>query len=58
MALSAADLKSQMQFTFTQLIREFEAATGMRVTGMKINRDESIAENIESVVIKAEMRDD
>ena len=58
MALTPADMKSQIQFTFAQMIREFEQATGMRVVGMKIKRDESIAENVESVVIKAEMRDD
>lgn len=55
MKLSAADLKRQMQFQFTQIIREFEQATDMQVVGMKINRDEW--RKIESVTIKAEMAD-
>jgi hypothetical protein len=56
MQLSAADLKKQMQFQFTQIIREFEQATDMQVVGMKIKRDEF--GKIESLVIKAEMADD
>lgn len=55
MKLNAADLKSQMQFGFTQQIREFEAATDMKVVGMKIKRDEW--GKIESTTIKAEMAD-
>lgn len=55
MQLSASDLKRQMQFQFTQIIREFEAATDMQVVGMKIKRDEW--GKIESVIIKAEMAD-
>ncbi len=55
MSLTAADLKTQMQFTFTQKIREFEHGTDMRVVGIKIKRDE--CGEIESLTIKAEMRD-
>jgi hypothetical protein len=55
MELSAADLKRQMQFTWTQHIREFEQATGMQVVGIKIKRDEW--GKIESLTIKAEMTD-
>jgi hypothetical protein len=56
MELSAADLKRQMQFTWTQHIREFEQATGMQVVGIKIKRDEW--GKIESLTIKAEMTEE
>ena len=56
MALSASDRKSQLQFMWTQHIREFEQDTDMRVIGIKLKRDEF--GNIESTIIKAEMKDD
>ena len=55
MPLTPADLKRQMQFQFTQVIREFEQATGMQVVGMKIKRDDW--DKIESLAIKVEMPD-
>jgi hypothetical protein len=55
MQLSATDLKRQMQFQFTQIIREFEQATDMQVMGIKIKRNEF--GKIESLTIKAEMTD-
>ncbi len=56
MALTAIDHKKQLQFQFCQYIREFEQATGMQVTGMKIKRDEF--GKIDSLAIKAELPDE
>ena len=56
MALSPTDMRKQLQFMWTQHIREFEQATDMQVVGIKIKRDEW--DKIESLVIKAETPDD
>ena len=56
MSLSALDMKKQLQFTWAQQVREFEQATGMQITGIKIKRDEF--GKIESLSIKAETVDE
>lgn len=55
MALTAADMRNQMQFGWAQNIREFEQATDMQVVGIKIKRDEF--GKIDSLTIKVEMPD-
>jgi hypothetical protein len=48
-----ADYKRALGVQIEQKIREFEAKTGLQVTGFKLRRDEGDA--IESVTVKAEI---